>query len=380
MIGHLDKQYNLTKIPWDEIREDPQSFYSQQQFDLPFPLVDPQTISGGKIVSLAEYFQEQGSAFRFHKCDQRIQPPQESVSRGVRAVTPLAPTPGVSTTPPPTSESRSSSTPGPSTAPPPPTPGPSTAPPPPPPTSGPSTVPPPPPTTDPSTAPPPPTPGPLTAPPLPHTPDPLTGAPSAHMALSLGGEPSTHPVISLPSAQAVGGEAAPPAPTPISSTSGGEQVDIPAPSTTPIPSALTASCEAVVPAPTLPLALISETEEQGTSSTNAIASEPVGGKHGAGAGRLRRDNRGGRTVEDTAGSSNEAGPSRTRGAVAGKKQSKYWTYILEPATGPAETTTNDGTSVTPPRKRRRPVKAVVDAGGSTDASVKEPRKKKQKRI
>lgn len=200
------------------------------------------------------------------------------------------------------------------------------------------------------------------------------------MALTSGGEPSTHPVISLPSTQAVGGGAASPALTPILSTSGGEQVDIPAPSTTPIPSALTTSCEAVISAPTLPLALISETEEQGTSLTNAIASEPVGGKHGVGAGRLHRDNRGGQTIEDMAGSSNEAGPSRIRGAVARKKQSKYWTYILEPATAPAETMTNDGMSVTLPRKCRQPVKAVVDAGGSMDASVKEPCRKKQKRI
>lgn len=78
LISYLGKQYNCSDIPWDEIKEDPRSFYDQQQFDLPFSLTDPQTISGGKIVSMAEYFQEQGLAFRFNKSDQLIQSTQAS--------------------------------------------------------------------------------------------------------------------------------------------------------------------------------------------------------------------------------------------------------------------------------------------------------------
>lgn len=48
-----------------------------------------------------------------------------------------------------------------------------------------------------------------------------------------------------------------------------------------------------------------------------------------------------------------------QGVLLRKKRSKYWTYILEPApaTGPAETMTNDATSVTPFRKCRQSAKA-----------------------
>lgn len=150
-----------------------------------------------------------------------------------------------------------------------------------------------------------------------------------------------------------------------------------------ISSTLATGGEAVAhPPPTLPVALTSDIEAQGASLTNAIVSETVGGRHGAGAGHLCRDIRSRQTMEDTAGSSNKAaGPSGTRGTVAAKKQSKYWTYVLEPvpAAGPADTMTNDGTSTAPSRKLRWSVKADVDAGGTGDASIKEPRKKKQKR-
>lgn len=48
-------------------------------FRLPVALVDPQTLSGANIVTLAEYFQEEeGSVFRFAKREQVVQPAHTS--------------------------------------------------------------------------------------------------------------------------------------------------------------------------------------------------------------------------------------------------------------------------------------------------------------
>ncbi|KAE9397264.1 hypothetical protein BT96DRAFT_995983 [Gymnopus androsaceus JB14] len=92
------KQYGI-EIPWDEIKEDPRSFYDERKFHLPVALVDPQTISGANIVTLAEYFQEEeGFGFHFAKREQVVQPPRTSIpppatastSGRKRVVTPAA--------------------------------------------------------------------------------------------------------------------------------------------------------------------------------------------------------------------------------------------------------------------------------------------------
>ncbi|KAE9398224.1 hypothetical protein BT96DRAFT_995116 [Gymnopus androsaceus JB14] len=352
------KQYNRSEIPWDEIKEHPQSFYDEQEFELPFPLVDPQTILGGKIISLAEYFQEQGSAFRFSKPDQFAHPPRASApplptpvastSGGERAVTPAAPTPSASTA------------------------------------------------------------------------GNEAAAPTPPVASTSGVERANTPVVPTPSALTARDEAAAPTP-PVASTSVVERANTPI---VPTPHASTARGEAAAAAPTppwlqpqelnaptlpgeaaaaptlpwlrpqefnaptlllflAPRALTAEaaSPDGPAALTSTTVLESEGRKRGAGAGHPRRSTRGQQTREDKAGSSNEAGPSSTKGAVARKKQSKYWTYVLEPVlgTGPADNMTNDDTSVAPSRKRGRPAKKDVGAGETEDARVKQPPKKKLKR-
>ncbi|KAF9065888.1 hypothetical protein BDP27DRAFT_1366056 [Rhodocollybia butyracea] len=150
-LGKLwGKQYNGSYLPWDQIKEDPGSFYNQQQFHLPTPLVDPQTIPVMNIFALAEYFKTDGSKFRFSKREDIIQfaapPPPTAAPPPLAAV----PAPPVAVPPPP-----AAAPPPPAAAPPspppvvaPPTPPPAAAPPPPavaPPAPDPAAVPPAPP-------------------------------------------------------------------------------------------------------------------------------------------------------------------------------------------------------------------------------------------
>ncbi|KAE9399668.1 hypothetical protein BT96DRAFT_939218 [Gymnopus androsaceus JB14] len=81
-----------------------------------------------------------------------------------------------------------------------------------------------------------------------------------------------------------------------------------------------------------------------------------------------RGTKGHQTTEDKAGNSNEAGPSGMKATVRGKKQSYP---------GLAENTKDDGTGVVPSRKCGQPRKKDVDAGGTEDANVKQPPKKKR---
>ncbi|KAE9390833.1 hypothetical protein BT96DRAFT_945833 [Gymnopus androsaceus JB14] len=80
--GYLGKQYG-SKIPWDEIKEDPQSFYNEQKFHLSVAL----------SVTLAEYFQEEeGFGFHFAKREQVVQPPPATASTSgcEQVITPAA--------------------------------------------------------------------------------------------------------------------------------------------------------------------------------------------------------------------------------------------------------------------------------------------------
>ena len=87
LIDYSGTQYNGSEIPWEKINTEPLSFYDKQKFKLPFPLSDPRAMSGGKAMALAEYFQEQGSVFRFQQRNQLVHPPVSTSGRQ-RAVSP----------------------------------------------------------------------------------------------------------------------------------------------------------------------------------------------------------------------------------------------------------------------------------------------------
>ncbi|KAE9390200.1 hypothetical protein BT96DRAFT_1002525 [Gymnopus androsaceus JB14] len=97
LIDYSGTQYNGSEIPWEKINTEPLSFYNKQKFKLPFPLSDSQAMSGGKAMALAEYFQEQGSVFRFQQ-PSACPPATASVaSTSGSAITPAHPIPSAST-------------------------------------------------------------------------------------------------------------------------------------------------------------------------------------------------------------------------------------------------------------------------------------------
>ncbi|KAE9395592.1 hypothetical protein BT96DRAFT_997512 [Gymnopus androsaceus JB14] len=322
------KQYG-SEIPWDEIKEDPRSFYDEQKFHLPVALVDPQTISGANIVTLAEYFQEEeGSGFRFAEREPVVQPPRASIPPPATASTSgrervVAPAVIPST-----------STPGGEVVPAP--------------APVPTPIPPPPASIAPAPLParaPTPAPAPIPPPPAPIVPAPLPAqAPTPAPALI------------------------PPPPAPIA------PAPLPARAPTPTPITLSSAGEGRAP-------FLARSVTPGPSSTNdetGASNEPVG--NGV-AVPPRRSTRGRRMA---ASSSNEAGPSSTEVIVTGKKSSKFWTYRLEPVPGAvsveSSATTSDDVGGARGRKRGRPANKDVDARGMEEnAGVEQPPNKKRKK-
>ncbi|KAE9398219.1 hypothetical protein BT96DRAFT_995110 [Gymnopus androsaceus JB14] len=329
-------QYNGSEIPWEKINTEPLSFYDKQKFKLPFPLSDPRAMSGGKAMALAEYFQEQGSVFRFQQPSARPPATASVASTSGSAVTPAHPIPSAST-----EGSEDTATPV-ATA---------TAP-----TirltSGSECA--------------------LTPLPAPFELTPEVERAITPLAVSY---PSTPGSTLTATGQAAPASPAPPTPPmPSTSGTGGSNAAI-----TPIAAGSIESTSGVnlLPFPT-------HCNAGNHFDCHSLAASPIGpasltskalatsGGRKGNVADAQRSNRVRLTAKAKMGTSEEAGLSGTTAPPKGKKQSRFWTYETVLVDGPAETTMDEG-AVGTSRKRGRPAKngeGMEDANGLQAARKK----------